>query len=73
MILFDDESGKVMSFTDTRRLLSGGEAFLLMLQTFRVDDVTNQRLALAEAYADNVLFRPKNVEVCNLKLMLKLL
>ena len=53
-----------MSFTDTRRLLSGGEAFLLMLQTFRVDNVTDQRLALAEAYADNVLFRPKNVEVC---------
>lgn len=52
-----------MTFQDTRRLLNGGEAFLLMLQQFRIDDVTDARLALAEAYADNPVFRPKNVEV----------
>lgn len=52
-----------MSFQDTRRLLSGGEAFLLMLQQFQIEDVSDARLALAEAYADNVVFRPKNVEV----------
>ena len=33
-------TGKMMSFQDTRRLLNGGEAFLLMLQQFRVEDVT---------------------------------
>jgi hypothetical protein len=52
-----------MSFADTRRLLNGGEAFLLMLQQFRIEDVTDSRLALAEAYTDNPVFRPKNVEV----------
>ena len=30
----------MMTFQDTRRLLNGGEAFLLMLQQFRVEDVT---------------------------------
>ena len=33
-------TGKMMTFQDTRRLLNGGEAFLLMLQQFRVEDVT---------------------------------
>ena len=55
-------TGKVMTFHDTRRLLNGGEAFLLMLQQFRVEDVTDARLKLAESYADNPVFRPKNVE-----------
>ena len=55
--------GKVMSFKDTRRLLNGGDAFLLMLQQFCLDDVTDARLLLAETYVDNPMFRPVNVEV----------
>ena len=56
----------MMTFQDTRRLLNGGEAFLLMLQQFRVEDVTDARLHLAESYADNPVFRPKNVEPVSL-------
>ena len=55
--------GKVMSFQDIRRLLNGGDAFLLMLQQFCLDDITDARLLLAETYVDNPMFRPVNVEV----------
>ncbi len=54
-------TGKVMSFQDTKRLLGGGEAFLLMLREFRLDDVTDERLRLVEPYVDNPIFRPQNV------------
>ena len=52
-----------MSFQDIRRLLNGGDAFLLMLQQFCLDDITDARLLLAETYVDNPMFRPVNVEV----------
>ena len=55
-------TGKTMSFDDTKRLLGGGEAFLLMLREFRLDDVSDERLRLVEPYVDNPVFRPHNVE-----------
>jgi pimeloyl-ACP methyl ester carboxylesterase len=53
--------GKTTNFQDTRRLLGGGEAFLVMLREFRLDDVTDARLRLVESYVDNPVFRPENV------------
>ena len=54
-------TGKTMPFRDMHRLLSGGEAFLMMLREFDLDQVTDERLALVEPYVDNPLFRPENV------------
>ena len=54
-------TGKNMTFQETRRLLGGGEAFLVMLREFRLEDVTDARLRLVEPYADNPVFRPENV------------
>lgn len=55
-----------MSFHDTRRLLKGGEAFLLMLKTFQIEDITNHRLGMVEGYVDNPVFRPEYVEPVSL-------
>ncbi len=54
-------TGKILLFQDAKRLMSGGEAFLSMLQDFKLEDVTDQRLKLVEPYVDNPLFRPQNV------------
>jgi hypothetical protein len=54
-------TGKSMTFSDTKRLLSGGEAFLVMLREFKLEDVTDTRLRLVEPYVDNPVFRPENV------------
>ena len=54
-------TGKSMQFSDTKRLLSGGEAFLVMLREFKLEDVTDVRLRLVEPYCDNPVFRPENV------------
>ena len=54
-------TGKSMQFSDTKRLLSGGEAFLVMLREFKLEDVTDARLRLVEPYCDNPVFRPENV------------
>ena len=54
-------TGKSMHFSDTKRLLSGGEAFLVMLREFKLEDVTDARLRLVEPYCDNPVFRPENV------------
>lgn len=54
-------TGKKMSFKESYRLLSGGEAFLVMLKEFNIDNVSDERLRLVEAYVDNPLFRPENV------------
>jgi hypothetical protein len=59
-------TGKVMSFHDTRRLLKGGEAFLLMLKTFDIEDITDHRLGMVEGYVDNPVFRPEHVEPVSL-------
>jgi hypothetical protein len=56
-------TGKLMSFKESYKLLSGGEAFLVMLKDFKIDDVTEEKLRLIEAYVDNPLFRPENVAV----------
>jgi Microtubule-binding stalk of dynein motor len=55
-------TGRIMTFQDTRRLLSGGEAFLTMLREFKLEDVTDSRLKLVEVYVDNPVFRPENVQ-----------
>jgi hypothetical protein len=55
-------TGKVMSVQETRRLLGGGEAFLLMLREFRLENITDARLKMVEPYVDNPLFRPENVQ-----------
>lgn len=55
-------TGKILSFQETRRLLGGGEAFLLMLREFRLENLTDARLKLVEPYVDNPLFRPENVQ-----------
>ena len=54
-------TGRLAAFQDTRRLLSGGEAFLTMLREFKLDDVTDARLRMVEPYVDNPVFRPENV------------
>jgi pimeloyl-ACP methyl ester carboxylesterase len=54
-------TGKRMPFKDSYKLLSGGEAFLVMLKEFKIDDVSDEKLRLVEAYVDNPLFRPENV------------
>lgn len=54
-------TGKTMTFQDTKRLLAGGEAFLVMLREFKLEDVTDARLRLVEPYCDNPVFRPENV------------
>lgn len=54
-------TGKIMTFQDSKRLLSGGEAFLTMIKDFKLEDITDQRLKLVEPYVDNPLFRPHNV------------
>jgi pimeloyl-ACP methyl ester carboxylesterase len=54
-------TGKVLSFQECRRLLGGGEAFLLMLREFQLENVTDARLKLVEPYVDNPVFRPENV------------
>ena len=52
--------GKVLTYQETRKLLSG-ETFLLMLREFRLDSVTDARLRMVEPYVDNPVFRPENV------------
>ena len=54
-------TGKTISFQEARRLLGGGEAFLLMLREFQLDNVTDSRLRMIEPYVDNPVFRPENV------------
>lgn len=54
-------TGRILAFSETRRVLSGGEAFLQMLRDFRLDDVTDGRLRLIEPYVDNPVFKPENV------------
>ena len=54
-------TGKALSFQECRRLLGGGEAFLLMLREFQLEDVTDARLKMVEPYVDNPVFRPENV------------
>ena len=54
-------TGKTMQFADTRRLLGGGEAFLVMLREFKLEDVSDARLRMVEPYVDNPVFRPENV------------
>ena len=53
--------GKPMTWNETRKLLGGGEAFLVMLRDFKLEDVTDVRLKLVEPYVDNPVFRPENV------------
>jgi len=53
--------GKAIIFSESRRLLSGGESFLTMLRDFRLEDVTDTRLRLVDPYVSNPLFRPENV------------
>lgn len=53
--------GKPMTWNETRKLLGGGEAFLVMLRDFKLEDVTDVRLRLVEPYVDNPVFRPENV------------
>eukprot|EP01041_Mallomonas_annulata_P003889 gene3889-7762_t len=53
--------GKVTTFAEARRLMGGGESFLVMLREFRLEDITEARLRLIEPYVDNPLFRPENV------------
>ena len=54
-------TGKTLSFQEARRLLGGGEAFLLMLREFQLENVTDARLRMIEPYVDNPVFRPENV------------
>ena len=54
-------TGRSMTFQDTKRLLGGGEAFLVMLREFKLEDVTDSRLRLVEPYVDNPVFRPEYV------------
>ena len=54
-------TGKTISFQEARRLLGGGEAFLLMLREFQLENVTDARLRMIEPYVDNPVFRPENV------------
>ena len=53
--------GYPLSFTESKKQLSGGESFLNRLKDFRIEDVTDARLKAVEPYADNPLFRPENV------------
>lgn len=55
-------TGKFMTFKEAYRLLSGGEAFLVMLKEFQLSDITDERLRMVEVYVDNPLFRPENVQ-----------
>ena len=55
-------TGKTLPFQEARRLLGGGEAFLLMLREFQLENVTDSRLRLIEPYVDNPVFRPENVQ-----------
>lgn len=53
--------GKTLTFAETRKLLSSGEGFLLMLRDFSLETLTDDRLRLVEPYVDNPVFRPENV------------
>jgi hypothetical protein len=56
-------TGRATTFQDARRVLGGGgEAFLLMLRQFRLEDVTDARLRQVEPYVNNPVFRPENVQ-----------
>jgi pimeloyl-ACP methyl ester carboxylesterase len=55
-------TGKTFTFQECRRLLTGGESFLLMLREFQLEDLTETRLRLIEPYVDNAVFRPENVQ-----------
>jgi len=53
--------GKPLTFIESKKILGSGEAFLTMLQEFRLEDVSDNRLRLVEPYVDNPVFRPENV------------
>lgn len=55
-------TGKVLSFSETRRLLGGGgESFLLLLREFKLEAVTDSRLKMIQPYVDNPIFRYENI------------
>lgn len=53
--------GKVLPYNESRKILANGESLLQMFKDFKLEDVSDSRLLLAEAYVDNRIFRPENV------------
>ena len=54
-------TGRNLSLKEANRMMGGGEVFLAMLQNFKVDSVTDERLEQVAPYVDNPLFRPEKV------------
>ena len=54
-------TGRALSLQESRRILGGGDAFLLLLRNFEIGQITDARLRLLEPYVDNPVFRPSNV------------
>ena len=53
-------TSRAMPFEDIRRLIQT-DAFAIQFQSFRVEQVTDSALTMAEGYTNNPLFRPKQV------------